>query len=126
MTPNAGNGREGTYLNSKPSRGEVWRVTLDPTIGAQIRKTRPVIVISSDAVGILPIKLTAPLTDWKDRYSQSYWHVRIDPVPSNGLTKPSAVDTLQLRGLDTSRFIEMLGRVSADKIEEIAAVIEYN
>jgi mRNA interferase MazF len=38
------------------NRGEIWSVNLDPTIGAEIRKTRPVVVISSDAVGVLPIK----------------------------------------------------------------------
>jgi mRNA interferase MazF len=47
-------------------RGEVWLVTLDPTIGTEIQKTRPVIVVSSDAVGALPIKLVAPLTEWKN------------------------------------------------------------
>jgi mRNA interferase MazF len=110
-------------------RGEVWRVNLDPTIGAEIQKTRPVVVVSSDAIGILPIKLVAPVTDWKDRYAHSSWHVKIDPDTANGLTKTSAVDTLQLRGVDTSRFLKRLGRVSADKIEEIAAaiaaVVEY-
>jgi mRNA interferase MazF len=112
-----------------PQRSEVWRVNFDPTVGAEIRKTRPAIIVSSDAVGILPIKLVAPLTDWKDRYTQSFWHVRIDPDPANGLTKTSAVDTLQVRGVDTTRLVERLGRVSADKMEEIAAaiaaVVEY-
>ena len=132
MTLNAKIGREGISLSNKPivaRRGEVWRVNLDPTIGAEIQKTRPVIVVSSDAVGILPIKLVAPVTDWKDRYAHSSWHVRIDPDAANGLTKSSAVDTLQLRGVDTSRFVKQLGRISADKIEEIAAaiaaVVEY-
>lgn len=120
-------------MSTKPviaRRGEVWRVSLDPTIGAEIQKTRPVIVVSSDAVGVLPIKLIAPLTDWKDRYAHSSWHVRVDPDAVNGLTKSSAVDTLQLRGIDTSRFLQKLGHVSADKIEEIAAtiaaVVEYS
>jgi mRNA interferase MazF len=126
------NGREETSLSNQPvvvRRGEVWRVNLDPTIGAEIQKTRPVVVVSSDAIGILPIKLVAPVTDWKDRYAHSSWHVKIDPDTANGLTKTSAVDTLQLRGVDTSRFLKRLGRVSADKIEEIAAaiaaVVEY-
>ncbi len=48
------------------NRGEIWKVSLDPTVGAEIRKTRPVVVVSSDAVGVLPIKLVAPLTEWKD------------------------------------------------------------
>jgi len=47
------------------NRSEIWSVNLDPTIGAEIRKIRPVVVVSSDAVGVLPIKLVAPLTSGK-------------------------------------------------------------
>jgi mRNA interferase MazF len=117
-------------LNSPvPKRGEIWLVSFDPTIGAEIKKTRPAIVISSDAVGRLPIKLVAPLTDWKNHYSANIWHVRIDPDAQNGLTKPSAVDALQLRGMDQRRFVRKMGEVTADVLEEIvlavAAVIEY-
>ena len=102
---------------------------LDPTIGAEIQKTRPVVVVSSDAIGVLPIKLIAPLTEWKDRYAGSPWHVRVDPDLLNGLTKASAVDALQLRGVDTARFLDKLGSVSSETMEEIAAtiaaVVEY-
>lgn len=112
-----------------PERGEVWLVGFDPTLGSEIRKTRPAVVVSSDAVGRLPVKLVAPVTDWKVHYSSNIWHVRIDPDPINGLAKSSAVDTLQIRGMDRQRFIRRLGRVSQAKLEEIvlsiAAVIEY-
>jgi mRNA interferase MazF len=112
-----------------PRRGEIWLVNFEPTVGAEIRKTRPAIVISSDAVGRLPIKLVAPLTDWKARYATSTWHVRIDPDAMNGLTKPSPVDALQLRGMDHLRFVHKLGEVSTSQLEEIvlavATVIEY-
>ncbi|GEM_PF-1194009 len=59
-------------------RSEIWLVNLDPTLGAEIRKTRPVIVISSDVIGVLPIKLVAPLTEWKEYLNQNIW--RIDAV----------------------------------------------
>jgi mRNA interferase MazF len=111
------------------SRGEIWRVSLDPTIGAEIRKTRPVVVVSSDAIGILPIKLVAPLTEWKDYLAQNIWHVKVVPDSMNGLEKASAVDTLQLRGVDTQRFVQKLGNVSPSVMRSvvaaIAAVIEY-
>ncbi|MDT5121958.1 MAG: mRNA interferase MazF [Acidobacteriota bacterium] len=114
---------------SSPKRGEIWLVNFDPTVGTEIKKTRPAVVISSDAVGRLPIKLVAPLTDWKNHYAPNIWHVRIDPDSVNGLAKPSAVDALQLRGLDQQRFIRRLGQISAETLEEItlaiAAVIEY-
>ena len=113
-----------------PRRGDVWRVNLDPTIGAEIRKTRPVVVVSSDAVGILPIKLIAPIPEWDDRFWSKAWIVRIEASPRNGLTKTSAVDVLQLRGVDTSRFVQHLGVVSANILEEvvtaIAVITEYS
>jgi len=59
------------------SRGDIWLVNLAPTIGAEIRKTRPVIVVSSDAVGALPIRLVAPLSEWKDYFAQNIWHVKL-------------------------------------------------
>ena len=111
------------------NRGEIWRVSLDPTIGSEIRKTRPVVVVSSDAIGALPIKLVAPLTEWKDYLAQNIWHVKVAPDSTNGLTKISAVDTLQLRGVDTQRFVQKLGSVSPSVMRSIvaaiAAVIEY-
>jgi mRNA interferase MazF len=106
-----------------PKRGEVWLVNFDPTVGAEIRKTRPAVVVSADAVGILPVKSVAPITDWKDRYAHTSWHVRIDPDALNGLAKVSVVDALQLRGADTQRLVKKLGRLSAATMDEIAAVI---
>jgi mRNA interferase MazF len=49
-------------MTTNPKRSEVWLVSLDPTIGAEIRKTRPVVIISSDFVGKLPLKIVVPIT----------------------------------------------------------------
>ncbi len=118
-----------TTQNPTPRRGEIWIVAFDPTVGAEIRKPRPAVVVSSDGVGKLPIKLVAPITEWNDGFAHNIWHVKIMPAPANGLQKPSAVDALQLRGVDAQRFQHRLGRVSADIMEEIVAaigaIIEY-
>ncbi|MEY3333528.1 MAG: Endoribonuclease MazF [Cyanobacteriota bacterium] len=106
-----------------PKRGEIWLVNFDPTIGAEIKKVRPAVVISSDAVGKLPIKLIAPVTDWKTYFLQNFWHVKIEPDTTNSLTKISAIDVLQLRGVDLQRFIRKLGDVSEMKMSEINAAI---
>jgi mRNA interferase MazF len=118
---NVKSGKGATLSSIK--RGEIWLVNLDPTIGAEIRKTRPVIVLSSDALGKLPVKLVAPLTSWKAYLAQNVWHVKIAPDKTNGLSKPSSVDTLQLRGVDTQRFIHKIGDVSAEIMESITAAI---
>jgi mRNA interferase MazF len=57
------------------------------------------------------------------RYASSTWQVRIDPDHSNGLTKPSAVDALQLRGLDYQRFVQKLGEASPSHLDEIAFAV---
>jgi mRNA interferase MazF len=117
-----------TTNSNTPNRGEIWLVNFDPTIGAEIKKVRPAVIISSDAVGKLPIKLIAPITDWKPYFSQNFWHVRIEPVriepdAVNGLTKISAIDALQLRGVDLKRFRRKLGSVGEVTMSEIAVAI---
>jgi mRNA interferase MazF len=106
-----------------PKRGEIWLVNFDPTVGAEIKKVRPAVVISSDSVGKLPIKLIAPITDWKTYFSANFWHVKIESNSINRLNKASAIDTLQLRGVDLQRFIRKLGGVSEITMLEIVAAI---
>lgn len=112
-----------------PLRGEIWELNLDPTVGAEIKKTRPVLVISSDGIGKLPIKLIAPITEWKSGFTGNIWHVKIEPDSLNNLGKVSAVDVLQVRGVDYQRFVKLIGKASAQIIEEVvtalAAVVEY-
>ncbi len=110
-------------------RGEVWLLNLDPTIGAEIRKTCPVIVVSSDAIGILPLRVIVPLTDWKERYRAAAWMVEILPDPQNGLAKPSAADAFQVRSVSTVRFVRKMGSLSWDDLGRVVGaiglVIEY-
>jgi mRNA interferase MazF len=105
------------------SRAEIWLIDLDPSVGAEMRKTRPVVVVSSDLIGALPIKLVAPLTEWKEHFAENAWHVQVIPDSTNGLKKVSAVDTLQLRGVDTARFIQKLGSVTPSVMASVIAAI---
>ncbi len=51
-------------------RGEIWRVDFDPTIGVEMNKKRPAVVISTDNIGVLPLRVVVPITDWKPRYAR--------------------------------------------------------
>jgi len=112
-----------------PKRGEIWWVDFNPTQGSEIRKKRPAVVISSDSQGALPLRLVAPITEWKKQFSKNIWHVKIDPNNNNGLTKLSAVDVMQVRSADIIRFKSKWGKASSQIVEEIvtalAIVIEY-
>jgi len=104
-------------------RGEVWLINLDPTVGAEIKKTRPAVVVNDDAVGILPLKVIVPITEWKDRYAVAPWMVPLTPDAENGLEKLSAADTFQVRSLSQSRFVQQLGRLSENTMQEITRAL---
>jgi mRNA interferase MazF len=104
-------------------RGEIWLINLDPTIGAEIKKTRPAVVISSDAVGKLPLKVIVPVTEWSDAFATSHWHVRIAPSAENGLKKLSAVDAFQVRSVSTARFHARWGKLNAVELEEVVQAV---
>ncbi|MGQ9626436.1 MAG: type II toxin-antitoxin system PemK/MazF family toxin [Anaerolineae bacterium] len=100
-------------------RGEIWLINLDPTVGAEIKKTRPAVIVSRDALGILPLRVIVPITEWKDRYTVALWMVRLDPDVENGLDKPSAVDAFQVRSVAQERFVRRLGELSDTAMQEI-------
>ncbi len=110
-------------MANSPKRGEVWLVSLDPTVGSEIRKIRPTVVVSSDSVGVLPVKIVAPITDWKEWYGRDVWHVHVEPDSVNGLEKESAVDVLQLRSVDFQRFVRRLGYVTPEVLRDITDAI---
>jgi mRNA interferase MazF len=104
-------------------RGEVWLVNLDPTLGAEMKKTRPVVIVNDDAIGILPLKVIVPLTDWKDRYEVAPWMVRLEPDAENGLRKLSAADAFQVRSVAQERLVTKLGTVSEAALEDITKAL---
>ena len=77
-------------------RGEVWLINLDPMVGAEISKTRPAVIVSEDAIGILPLRVVVPLTEWWERYAVAPWLVRVEPDQDNNPDKPSVADALQV------------------------------
>ena len=93
------------------NRNEIWLINLDPTIGAEIKKIRPSLIISSNEIGNLPLRIIAPITEWKPHFKEIPWMVKILPNKTSGLTKISAVDLFQIRSVSTNRFIKQLGFV---------------
>jgi hypothetical protein len=69
-------------------RGEIWLVNLNPTVGTEISKTRPCIIVNDDAIGVLPLKVIVPVTDWKDSFAVRPWMVKLEPSTENSLIVP--------------------------------------
>lgn len=100
-------------------QGEIWLINLDPTIGAEIKKTRPAIVVNDNSLGKLPLKIIVPLTDWKERYEIAPWMVYLKPDTINNISRESAADCFQIRSISEERFIRKIGRISSSNLEEI-------
>ena len=94
-------------------------VNLSPTVGAEITKTRPCVIVSSNEIGILPLKVIAPITDYKPRYNTVPWMVELSPDGINNLTKRSVVDLFQLRSVSQRRLIKNTGKVGKDEFQRI-------
>lgn len=88
-------------------RGEVYWLVLDPTVGTEIRKTRPCLVVSPDDMNAaLPRVIVAPLTS------------KGQPLgcrPETGFAgRPSRILLDQLRSVDKKRLGEKMGRIGPE------------
>jgi mRNA interferase MazF len=75
-------------------KGEIWLVDL--TRGAEMKKTRPHIILNNGKIGELPLKIVAPITDIKEHYHMVPWMAGLEPDTDNGLKKPSAIDLFRV------------------------------
>jgi mRNA interferase MazF len=106
-----------------PLRGQIWLIDFDPSVGAEIQKIRPAVVVSMDSIGRLPLRLIVPITDWKPQYSQWPWFVKLPASPTNGLKKDSGADTFQTKSASLNRFVQQLGEVTVAQLDDVASTI---
>ena len=106
------------------NQSEIWEINLSPTVGAEIKKKRPAVIINDDSIDVLPLRVIVPITQWKDKFSGAIWMIRIEPDSQNRLSKLSAIDTFQIRSISTARFIKKVGLISPDILSEIKTAVK--
>ena len=98
----------------RPRRGDVFLVSLDPTRGREIRKTRPCLVVSPDELNRhLSTVLIAPMTTGSHDYPFR--------VPCTFKKTKGHVVLDQVRAVDTHRLVRRLGRIHE---RTLSAVLE--
>ena len=101
-----------------PRRGDVFLVSLDPTIGAEIKKTRPAVVIQNDPANRRsPITIVAAITSQFE--APLYPTEVLVQAPEGGLTVDSVVLLNQIRSVDTGRLVRRLGILRPERMREI-------
>jgi mRNA interferase MazF len=101
---------------SSPQRFEVWLVSLDPTRGSEIRKTRPCVVVSPDELNRhLKTIIIAPMASASRDYPTR--------VPTRFAGKSGAVVLDQIRTIDRARLVRKLGQLPAATARRVCGVL---
>jgi mRNA interferase MazF len=97
-------------------RFDVYLVNLDPTVGSEIRKSRPCLVISPDEMNrYIATVIAAPMTTKSRDYPSR--------VQCTFKGKDGQVVLDQIRTIDKSRLVQKLGRIDKQTQEEVLAVL---
>ena len=101
-----------------PRRGEVYLVNFDPTVGAEIKKTRPALVLQNDVANrYSPITIVAALTS---HFEEPLYPTEVLlAVGEGGMNVGSVVLLNQIRSIDKRRLTTRLGALRPLTMEKI-------
>lgn len=98
-------------VSKLPKRGEVWIVNFDPTVGSEIKKTRPAVVLQNDIgnrySAVTIVAAISAQTD-KDLYPTEV----LIKASEGGLDKSSVVLLNQIRTIDKTRLVSRVGTLT--------------
>jgi mRNA interferase MazF len=103
--------------------GEIYWVNLDPTIGDEIKKRRPVIILNGGHGKHLRLAIVVPVTAWSPYWDHNPFFVTLEPDSKNGLSKKSSVDCFQIRAISHKRFVEKIGNISNQEVNLVKKAV---
>ena len=106
-----------------PGQGDIFLVNLDPTVGTEMAKTRPGVIVSNDFANRGSHRVSiAPITSANVEKIFPF-EVALHAGPDTGLSVDSKVACDQIRSIDKRRLIKKLGSVSQDSLDKIKEAI---
>jgi len=106
-------------------RGDICIASLDPVVGKEISKTRPVVIVSNDKNNTFSGTVTIlPITS--KRLKRIYPFEVLLPKGSGSLPKDSKVKADQIRTLDKSRIISILGKLDESAVKSIDRALKIH
>jgi mRNA interferase MazF len=100
------------------NRGEIWLVNFDPTIGSEIKKTRPAIVVSSQPFNRL--RRTVVVVPLSSAHTESDFPLLIAIKTSE---RPSVAVVDQIKAAAKERFVRKLGTASENEMIQISSAL---
>ena len=109
-----------------PRRCEIYLTALDPTIGREIQKTRPALIIQNDVSNRLTdLTIVAPITSTV-RFPLNPVHVLLPADSNTGLAVTSVALLNQIRAIDKVRLVKRLGALDADALRLVNEAIQIS
>ena len=101
-----------------PRRGDIYLVTFDPTLGAEIKKTRPALILQNDIGNrYSSVTIFAAITS---QFEESPYPTEvIIKSPEGGLISDSVVNLSQIRSIDKRRLIKRLGKLRPSTMNKV-------
>lgn len=106
-------------------RGDIFLAALDPVVGREIAKTRPVVIISNNlnnkhggTITVLPVT--------SQKLNKTYPFECLLPKGSGNLPKESKAKADQIRTLDKTRIIKRFGRLTTEQIRSLDEAIKIH
>lgn len=105
-----------------PKRGEVYLVTFDPTVGAEVKKTRPALVLQNNISNRYSfITIVAAITS---QFDQPLYPTEVlVKAKEGGLKIDSVVLLNQIRSIDRERLVKRFGRVHPETMHRVDQAI---
>lgn len=104
-------------------RFDIVLVNLDPSVGAEIKKTRPCLVVSPDELNdVLQTVIVAPITSTRPRTLPT--RVMLKALPESGLVNDSFAVLDQVKSIDRHRIIRHMGTISDAEKRLVTATLE--
>ena len=109
-----------------PRRGEIYLVSFDPTIGHEIQKTRPAVIVQNDVSNQhSPITIVAAISSQFGNPLRPR-EVLVPAGSKTGLSKPSAVVLNQIRSIDRARLQKRLGALDAATLRKVDEALKIS
>jgi mRNA interferase MazF len=108
-----------------PKRGEIFLVNFDPTVGTEIRKTRPALILQNDISNeYSPITIVAAITS---QFDQTLYptEVLVQP-PEGGLKNKSVVLLNHVRSIDKQRLIKRMGSLKFETMKKVNLALQLS
>jgi mRNA interferase MazF len=106
-------------------RGHIWLVNLDPTIGHEIKKSRPAVIIQNNVGNrYSPITIIAPVTSQKTE--KIYPFEVLLTKKGYGLDKDSKILLNQIRAIDKKRLVKKIGKLDEETINKLDEALKIS